>query len=178
MEAGPVSHRRVEFLFHRDTLLRWILYAMGAAGLVALANAAQPGAAAPDYGRHRDGQGHDVRARVSFGLGFMVWVAPFAACCLAIVEDTANGYDESRAGPTTTFWSGSSRRRIFRSPRSSPAFRAWSFGSFARLQRRARRLYRRWPCWRAGRFCFRWSSARCSRKARSSPSIRRRPIAA
>jgi hypothetical protein len=73
---------------------------MGAAVLVALANYATAKDASAVSGTEI------VMARfimlltsMAFGVGFVVWVAPFAACCLAIVEDTANGSDEVTSWP-------------------------------------------------------------------------------
>jgi LSD1 subclass zinc finger protein len=92
----------VEFLFQRDTLLRWVLYAMGAAVLAALANTVTPNAG-DDYVARAQNQALMYVCAVAFGIGFMGWVAPFAVCCLAIVEDTANGADEITSWPDYNF---------------------------------------------------------------------------
>ncbi len=92
----------VEFLFQREALLRWVLYAMGAAALVAFANAATPYAG----DNHVEAVLSSAMMKVCalfFGLGFMLWVPPFATCCLAIVEDTANGADEVTSWPDYNF---------------------------------------------------------------------------
>ena len=88
----------VEFLFQRDTLLRWALYAVGAALLVALANAATP-VKGDDHVADALNSAMTKVYAIIFGIGFMAWVAPFAICCLAIVEDTANGSDEITSWP-------------------------------------------------------------------------------
>jgi len=88
----------IEFLFHRDALLRWILYGMGAAALVALANAARP-SETDDLVAKALEQGQQYVYAFLFGLGFMAWVAPFSCCLFAIVEDTANGSDQVTSWP-------------------------------------------------------------------------------
>jgi hypothetical protein len=40
-----------------------------------------------------------ILCSMAFGLSGLVWVAPLAACCLAVVEDTANGSDEVTSWP-------------------------------------------------------------------------------
>jgi len=103
-KKAPFTIGVLEFLFQPSALFRWILYGVGAAAMIGVMHfsAAKEATAA---------SGSDILyarflmliTMMMFGVGFVVWVAPFAVCCLAIVEDTANGSDEITSWPDYNF---------------------------------------------------------------------------
>lgn len=103
-KRAPFTVGIVEFLFQPGVLLRWILYGIGAAAVIGLMHftGAKEAAAASDADILMSRFLLLVTMMV-FGVSFVLWVAPFAVCCLAIVEDTANGDDEITSWPDYNF---------------------------------------------------------------------------
>ena len=89
-KSAPFRIGVVEMLFQPNALMRWILYGMGAAVLVGLLNFAASISNSEDLMNRF----MLIVCSMIFGLSVLVWMAPFASCCLTIVEDTANGNDE------------------------------------------------------------------------------------
>jgi hypothetical protein len=89
-KRAPFVYGIVEFLFQPGTLSRLVLYSVGLAILVNLVGLTVDSATGEDPTWKVLALILTMWSMVAMGL----WLGPFSACCLAIVQDTANGAKE------------------------------------------------------------------------------------
>jgi hypothetical protein len=87
-----------EFLLVPAALSRWVLYGLGAGGVIVLLQTAVRLTMSSGLGEQLGAIFVDGAAGLAVGL----WLAPFAASLLAIIEDTANGRVEVESWPDWT----------------------------------------------------------------------------
>src|SRR5262245_55327144 len=94
-KKAPFLFGLVGFLFYTSTLPRWIMYSVGATAILTVGHTAVVALANPAP----EQQFLAIVMAGTFSVTFGLWLAPFTACLLAIVEDTANGHDQVEGWP-------------------------------------------------------------------------------